>query len=137
MDSFQFPTVRPVNGYKGTIFSPSCGTHRSSMTNRYFDLRTGKFEDEGLEPTYANTVVNDAIGIVFGDLQNSFSAYDCTGKSCSNGIIRVEDVCEGFQCSPYCNPAYSETAVVLESEEQVLYVEEEIAMPQSLKSRKD
>ena len=105
------------------------------MTSRYFDLRTGKYE--GLDVTYANTVVNDAISIVFGDLQNSFSAYDCTGKSCSNGVMVVEDKCEGFQCSPYCNPTYSETAVILESEEQELYVEEETAMPQTFKSRKD
>lgn len=107
LDAFTFPNVDPVNGFKGAVFSPSCGTHQSTMSSRYYDLRTGESGD--LASTYANTVVNDAISMVFGEQR--FRDYDCTGKSCLrfgafNGVITVEDTCEGYQCSPFCDPSY-------------------------------
>jgi len=94
--------VQAVNGFKGSVFSPSCGTHQSTMSSRFYDLRTGESGD--LAVTYANTVVNDAISMVFGE--QTFNDYDCTGVTCSNGVVMVEDTCEGYQCSPYCDPSY-------------------------------
>lgn len=67
------------------------------MGSRYFDLRTGL--SDNLDVTYANTVVNDAISLVFGT--QNFEDYDCTGKTCMrfgayDGIVMVEDTCEGY-----------------------------------------
>lgn len=73
------------------------------MDNHFFDLRTGESGD--LAVTYASEVLRDAISMVF-DSTSSFDTYDCTGKTCSDGVIVVEDTCEGYQCSFYCDPTY-------------------------------
>lgn len=106
LDTFTFPNVEAVNGFKGSVFSPSCGTHQTTMSSHFFDLRTGESGD--LASTYANDVLKDAISMVFADDDSTFlfDNYDCTGKTCSDGVIIVEDTCEGYQCSFYCDPNY-------------------------------
>merc|ERR1712054_598532 len=48
------------------------------------------------------------MGMVFAGSDSTylFDNYDCTGKTCSDGVIVVEDTCEGYQCSFYCDPTY-------------------------------
>ena len=106
LDAFTFPNVQAVNGFKGSVFSPSCGTHKTTMDNYFFDLRTGESGD--LAVTYASEVLNDAIQMVFAGSDSTFlfDNYDCSGKTCSDGVIIVEDTCEGYQCSFYCDPTY-------------------------------
>lgn len=124
LDDFTFPNVDRVNGFRGAVFSPSCGTHQSTMSDRYFTLRTGESGD--LAVTYANTVVNDAISMVFGE--QTFNNYDCSGASCRNGVLMVEDTCDGYQCSPYCNPSYGEDGITEP------YVEQNPVSPQAVRT---
>lgn len=84
LDAYTFPEVEPVNGYKGSIFSPSCGNYRFTMDASYYDYRTGTSSIEvGLAATFANTIMNDAIALYFAeDGQTNFENYNCFGKIC-------------------------------------------------------
>lgn len=112
MDAYTFQSVEAVNGYKGTIFTTSCGKYRFTIDSSYYDLRTGESGD--LAVTYANTAFNDALSLYFSDDGQAFDNFDCGGMACSDGVIVVKDTCEGYQCSPYCDPAYVKPVFIQE-----------------------
>lgn len=121
MNNFSFPSVTPVNGYSGSIFSPSCGLHGTTMTSEYYEARTGESEHQDTAVTYASDVINNAVRIAFG------GEFDCSGMQCEGGVVVAADTCDGYQCSAYCDPAYVHPVVepVVEEQEEVPAEEEE------------
>lgn len=79
MNNFEFDSVRPINGYRGSIVQTSCGGEGDLLlSDRYYfkgaeaDIRVA-----------ANMVVNDAIEFVFNEV--SLGSFDCeaAGVQCT------------------------------------------------------
>ena len=126
LNNFDFPgadpnTVGPT-GFKGAIFSPSCGSHATITTGEVFNLRT---DEEGIFKSYsAMEIINESIGLAFGPV-GGFSNYDCTGKTCSDqGVIVVEDKCVDYRCNKYCANTYK---TIFNTETEYVSTEQEAA----------
>lgn len=118
LNNFNFPAVdvNPV-GFKGAVFSPSCGSHATLTSGEVFNLKT---DDDGIFKSYtAMDVINDAVNITFGP-DGGFENYDCAGKTCSDqGIIVVEDSCVDYRCNKYCaNTFATEPTVIIQKNTQ-------------------
>jgi len=112
LNNYNFPGVGyGDHGFRGAVFSPSCGSHATVTTGEVFNLRT---DDDGIFKSFsAMEIINDAIRLGFGSA-GAFDRYDCSGKTCSDqGIIVVEDTCVDYRCNKYCANTFPTTATTI------------------------
>jgi hypothetical protein len=121
LNDFNFPGVMfGQSGFKGAVFSPSCGSHSTVTSGEVFNLRT---DEVGIFKSYsAMDVINDALKLTF-DPTASFNGYDCNGKTCNDqGSIYVEDTCVDYRCNKYCAATLPTTATIIQKETEYVNV---------------